>query len=205
MVAEAISAGIFNDLGSGSNVDVCIITKDNTEMLRNYETPVRYFSFRPLDPFFGSDISFRAFFSSAVSTSCSDLRTDLFMPILAQSPYPLGQSHTTLPSRNHSTSILLTLTSSAIPPILSSLPLPLWPPLPIPIVPFALRHLKTLHSQNERAHKDLSYKFPRGTTAWKKEDVRKFIVKEEKKSLVVPPLVPGDVPPVGGMDVDVTA
>lgn len=41
MVAAAISAGIFNDLGSGSNVDVCIITKDNTEMLRNYEMPVR--------------------------------------------------------------------------------------------------------------------------------------------------------------------
>jgi hypothetical protein len=49
MVAEAISAGIFNDLGSGSNVDVCIITKDNTEMLRNYETPVRCLPFRFLD------------------------------------------------------------------------------------------------------------------------------------------------------------
>ena len=44
MVAAAISAGIFNDLGSGSNVDVCVITKDNTEMLRNYETPVRCLS-----------------------------------------------------------------------------------------------------------------------------------------------------------------
>lgn len=41
MVASAISAGIFNDLGSGSNVDVCIIEKDKTEMLRNFETPVR--------------------------------------------------------------------------------------------------------------------------------------------------------------------
>lgn len=48
MVAEAISAGIFNDLGSGSNVDVCIITKDNTEMLRNFEMPV---SFVPLRAF----------------------------------------------------------------------------------------------------------------------------------------------------------
>lgn len=27
LVAEAICAGIFNDLGSGSNVDVCVITK----------------------------------------------------------------------------------------------------------------------------------------------------------------------------------
>jgi hypothetical protein len=26
-VSEAICAGIFNDLGSGSNVDVCVITK----------------------------------------------------------------------------------------------------------------------------------------------------------------------------------
>jgi len=27
LVAEAICSGIFNDLGSGSNVDVCVITK----------------------------------------------------------------------------------------------------------------------------------------------------------------------------------
>jgi 20S proteasome subunit beta 2 len=39
LVTAAISAGIFNDLGSGSNVDACIITKDGTEMLRNYLMP----------------------------------------------------------------------------------------------------------------------------------------------------------------------
>ena len=39
MVAESISAGIFNDLGSGSNVDVCIITKDNTSMAPSPWTP----------------------------------------------------------------------------------------------------------------------------------------------------------------------
>ncbi len=27
----------MNDLGSGSNIDLCIITKDGTEYLRNYE------------------------------------------------------------------------------------------------------------------------------------------------------------------------
>lgn len=27
LVADAIKAGIFNDLGSGSNVDLCVITK----------------------------------------------------------------------------------------------------------------------------------------------------------------------------------
>jgi len=36
LVCDAISAGIFNDLGSGSNVDVCVITASSTEMLRNY-------------------------------------------------------------------------------------------------------------------------------------------------------------------------
>ena len=36
LVCDAISAGIFNDLGSGSNVDVCIITANGTDMLRNY-------------------------------------------------------------------------------------------------------------------------------------------------------------------------
>jgi len=39
VVSAAISAGIFNDLGSGSNVDACIITASHTEMLRNFVKP----------------------------------------------------------------------------------------------------------------------------------------------------------------------
>lgn len=39
LVAKAIRAGIFNDLGSGSNVDVCVITKEGGTILRNYEKP----------------------------------------------------------------------------------------------------------------------------------------------------------------------
>ncbi|KAI8076643.1 proteasome subunit beta type-7 [Gilbertella persicaria] len=39
LVQEAIEAGIFNDLGSGSNVDVCVITKDDTQYLRNHARP----------------------------------------------------------------------------------------------------------------------------------------------------------------------
>jgi 20S proteasome subunit beta 2 len=40
MVADAIRAGIFNDLGSGSNVDVCVIRHDQTvEYVRGFETP----------------------------------------------------------------------------------------------------------------------------------------------------------------------
>ena len=39
MVEQAIEAGIFNDLGSGSNVDICVIKKDNVEYLRNYGQP----------------------------------------------------------------------------------------------------------------------------------------------------------------------
>jgi 20S proteasome subunit beta 2 len=40
LVKDAIKAGIFNDLGSGGNVDICVI-RDNyeVEMLRNIETP----------------------------------------------------------------------------------------------------------------------------------------------------------------------
>lgn len=37
LVADAIRAGIFNDLGSGSNVDLCVITKDKAEMIRPYD------------------------------------------------------------------------------------------------------------------------------------------------------------------------
>ncbi|KAJ3395474.1 proteasome core particle subunit beta 2 [Lobulomyces angularis] len=39
IVKDAIESGIFNDLGSGSNVDVVVITKDKTEVLRNYKRP----------------------------------------------------------------------------------------------------------------------------------------------------------------------
>merc|ERR1712113_397418 len=39
LVAKAIRAGIFNDLGSGGNVDVCVITKDGGTILRNMEKP----------------------------------------------------------------------------------------------------------------------------------------------------------------------
>lgn len=39
LCSDAILAGIFNDLGSGSNVDVCVITEDKTTLLRNYIKP----------------------------------------------------------------------------------------------------------------------------------------------------------------------
>mmetsp|Transcript_14546 Transcript_14546/g.35463 ORF Transcript_14546/g.35463 Transcript_14546/m.35463 type:complete len:264 (+) Transcript_14546:67-858(+) len=38
LVNEAIQAGIWNDLGSGGNVDVMVITKKGNKMLRNMET-----------------------------------------------------------------------------------------------------------------------------------------------------------------------
>ncbi|KAK6922307.1 Proteasome, subunit alpha/beta [Dillenia turbinata] len=38
-VTEAICSGIFNDLGSGSNVDVCVITKGHKDYLRNHLLP----------------------------------------------------------------------------------------------------------------------------------------------------------------------
>lgn len=39
LVVDAICSGIFNDLGSGSNVDVCVITKGHKEYLRNHLLP----------------------------------------------------------------------------------------------------------------------------------------------------------------------
>ncbi|KAM9306205.1 proteasome subunit beta type-10 [Pholidichthys leucotaenia] len=39
LVRDAIAAGIFCDLGSGSNVDLCVITEDGVEYLRGYDTP----------------------------------------------------------------------------------------------------------------------------------------------------------------------
>lgn len=44
LVCEAICAGIFNDLGSGGNVDICVITKDGAQHIRSYSKPnVRLF------------------------------------------------------------------------------------------------------------------------------------------------------------------
>jgi 20S proteasome subunit beta 2 len=39
LVSKAIKAGIFNDLGSGGNVDICVITKDGGKIHRNIEKP----------------------------------------------------------------------------------------------------------------------------------------------------------------------
>ncbi|XP_076436107.1 proteasome subunit beta type-7-like [Babylonia areolata] len=37
LVRDAIAAGIFNDLGSGSNIDLCVITKDKVDYIRPYD------------------------------------------------------------------------------------------------------------------------------------------------------------------------
>lgn len=37
LVRDAIAAGVFNDLGSGSNIDLCVIKKDKVEYLRPYD------------------------------------------------------------------------------------------------------------------------------------------------------------------------
>jgi 20S proteasome subunit beta 2 len=39
LCSDAIQAGIWNDLGSGSNVDVAVITEEKTTLMRNYLTP----------------------------------------------------------------------------------------------------------------------------------------------------------------------
>jgi 20S proteasome subunit beta 2 len=39
LASDAIQAGIFNDLGSGSNVDVCVITAEKTTLMRGHVKP----------------------------------------------------------------------------------------------------------------------------------------------------------------------
>jgi 20S proteasome subunit beta 2 len=39
LVKDAVKAGIFNDLGSGSSIDVCIIEKGRAEKIRSIEKP----------------------------------------------------------------------------------------------------------------------------------------------------------------------
>jgi 20S proteasome subunit beta 2 len=38
MCVAAIEAGIYHDLGSGSNVDICVIKKGKVEMFRNLKS-----------------------------------------------------------------------------------------------------------------------------------------------------------------------
>uniref|UniRef100_A0A8C5WFG1 Proteasome subunit beta n=1 Tax=Leptobrachium leishanense TaxID=445787 RepID=A0A8C5WFG1_9ANUR len=37
LVRDAIASGIFNDLGSGSNIDLCVITKDKLDYIRPHD------------------------------------------------------------------------------------------------------------------------------------------------------------------------
>ena len=37
MVRDAIAAGIFNDLGSGTNIDLCVIRKGKVDYQRPYD------------------------------------------------------------------------------------------------------------------------------------------------------------------------
>ncbi|KAG9328028.1 hypothetical protein JZ751_016920 [Albula glossodonta] len=41
LVRDAITAGIFCDLGSGSNVDLCVITQAGVQYLRGYDQPAQ--------------------------------------------------------------------------------------------------------------------------------------------------------------------
>jgi len=51
LVRQAISSGIYNDLGSGGNIDLMVITKDKTEMFRNDVKPNER-KFRRAQPYF---------------------------------------------------------------------------------------------------------------------------------------------------------
>jgi len=46
LVDEAIQSGIFNDLGSGSNVDILVIKNSGAEMHRNYQSKLNERSYR---------------------------------------------------------------------------------------------------------------------------------------------------------------
>ncbi|EPR60729.1 putative proteasome subunit beta type 7 precursor [Toxoplasma gondii TgCatPRC2] len=41
LVRDAIKAGVLNDLGSGGNIDLCIITREGAQHLRKFETPTQ--------------------------------------------------------------------------------------------------------------------------------------------------------------------
>jgi len=40
LVRDAVMAGILGDLGTGSSIDICVITKHNAELIRPYDSTV---------------------------------------------------------------------------------------------------------------------------------------------------------------------
>ncbi|CAM5105356.1 unnamed protein product [Natator depressus] len=40
LLADAITAGVLGDLGSGSNVDLCVLTRGGAQILRPFRTPI---------------------------------------------------------------------------------------------------------------------------------------------------------------------
>lgn len=74
LVAEAIKAGVFNDLGSGSNVDVCIIKSGNKiDMRRNFLTPNEVKPYRDMVDRPKTFGSFPSGTTKVVSTKIEDL------------------------------------------------------------------------------------------------------------------------------------
>ena len=40
LVRDAVLAGVLGDLGSGSNVDMCVITEHDSQLVRSYDSHV---------------------------------------------------------------------------------------------------------------------------------------------------------------------
>lgn len=51
LIADAISAGVFNDLGSGGNIDVCVITAEGAKHTRAYRSPIKRLYAADFKPF----------------------------------------------------------------------------------------------------------------------------------------------------------
>ncbi len=68
LVAKAIRSGIFNDLGSGSNVDLCVISEGGKKVdyLRNYEK-LQGRTYARKEPVIFQKGTARAFLSAAVA------------------------------------------------------------------------------------------------------------------------------------------
>lgn len=62
LVKDAIEAGIFNDLGSGSNCDICVINQEGSTVTRGFTKPNpraarREYTFKPgATPILGKDV-----------------------------------------------------------------------------------------------------------------------------------------------------
>jgi len=116
LVDQAIQAGIFNDLGSGGNVDVCVISKSKgVNYMRNYQKPNERLFRAPLQGY-----QFPRGTTSVIAETKRLFKDSIVVTQVSNPQVSNPLAPVTSSSSSSSSTTTTTTTSSAIPPPKSS-------------------------------------------------------------------------------------